>query len=87
MNKLYYVELFRQSDTNTCYWSKVFSKEASAKRLYRQELDFEASDKIDNYKAMNDEELIEALYDYIRKGEMSINYEFFLTCEELEIHD
>ena len=87
MNKLYYVELFRQSDTDTCYWSKAFNNEVSAKRLYRKELEYEASDKIENYKTMSDVDLREALYDYIRRGEMPINYEFFLTCEELEIYD
>ena len=87
MNTLYYVELFRQSDTNTCYWSKVFNSQSSAKKLYRQELEYEASDKIENYKIFSDDELIEELYSYIRRGEMAINYEFYLICEKLEIHD
>ncbi len=87
MNTLYYVELFRQSDTNICYWSKVFNNAVSARRLYRQELEYEASDKIENYKNIDDLDLKEALNDYVRRGEMAINYEFFLTCEELVVHD
>ena len=87
MNTLYYVELFRQSDTNTCYWSKVFNNKVSAKKLYRKELEYEASDKIENYKILSDDELVEAIHRYIRKGGMAINYEFDLTCEELEVHD
>ena len=87
MKKLYYVELFRQSDTNTCYWSKCFNNEVSAKKLYRQELEYEASDKIENYKNIGNLDLKEALNDYVRRGGMCMNYEFYLNCEELEIHD
>ena len=87
MKKLYYVELFRQSDSNTCYWSKVFNNEVSAKKLYRRELEYEASDKIENYKNIDDLDLKEALNDFVRRGGMCMNYEFYLNCEELEIHD
>ena len=87
MSNLFFVELCRHSQYNCCYWFKIFNNEASAKELYREQLEYEADGKIDNYKTMSNNELCDAIINYIRKGEMVFDYEFFLTCEELEILD
>ena len=87
MSNLFFVELCRHSQYNCCYWFKVFNNEASAKELYREQLEYEADGKIDNYKTMSNNEVCDAITNYMRKVEMEFDYEFFLTCEELEILD
>ena len=87
MSNLFFVELCRHSQYNCCYWFKVFNNEASAKKLYREQLEYEADGKIDNYKTMSNNEVCDAITNYMRKVEMEFDYEFFLTCEELEILD
>ena len=87
MDKLYYVELFRCSSTNHCYWFKVFNNEHSAKALYRKVLEIEAFDKVPNYKELSNNELCDAILNYIRGNGMEFDYEFYLDCDVLEVHD
>ena len=46
MSQLYFVELCKYSNTNCCYWFKVFNNEHSAKKLYREQLELEAMVKL-----------------------------------------
>ncbi len=87
MSQLYFVELCKYSNTNCCYWFKVFNNEHSAKKLYREQLELEANGKIENYMNMDNNELGDAIINYIRRGDMCFDYEFYLSCEKLEIHD